>query len=448
MTTITRSIAFQVVKVYPKSRATVFFSLVLAVAGLTPTAQAVVPFTGVPPALTPVVINAGPGDQYDPHVSGDWAAYTSDTSIRYYRFSTAVDAEIPIGSSARDLLSDISGGRIVFSRVIASAKTAVMVFDTSSLALIEINPLAGSNRVGSAIGGNTVAYIDYGLHLAGEVVVYDLTTSFSVRLTTDILFDQNPSVSPDGLSVAWEQCATSTYNCDIWQAVKSGLVWTVGAAVASTDPDANPDTNGTLVVYDSIRGPDRGDIFWRPVGGGAEVRLELAGVQANPSIAGNFIAFESRPDLFSTSDIFVYDITGNRLYQITSTPLVTEQLNDITVLGDGSLRVVWGSDEAGFDARNVKAATFSLPGALSSVCLLYDPAKAAKSGSTVSIKLQLCDSSGNNLSSPSITVHAVNITQTSTSISGTVEDSGNANPDNERELSSLSFLYTINELIK
>ena len=65
------------------------------------------------------------------------------------------------------------------------------------------------------------------------------------------------------------------------------------------------------------------------------------------------------------------------------------------------------------------------------VCLLYDPTKAVKSGATYPIKLQLCDSSGNNLSSSNITVHAVSLTQTSSSISGPVESPGNANPDND-----------------
>jgi len=65
------------------------------------------------------------------------------------------------------------------------------------------------------------------------------------------------------------------------------------------------------------------------------------------------------------------------------------------------------------------------------VCLLYDPTKAVHSGATIPIKLDLCDGSGNDLSSPSITVHAVGITQTSTTISGTVQDSGNANPDDD-----------------
>lgn len=335
---------------------------------LTAAAQSVEPVTGVPPILVPVTINAGAGDQTDPHVSGDYAAYTDMTgyrgSIRYYRFSTATDAEIPVGSSARDLLSDISGSKIVFSRVITGVKTAVMVFDVSTPAVdpIEIDAAVGSIHLGSAIGGNTVAYIDLVLQPQGEVVIHDLATSTSQRITNDAGFDQNPSVSPDGNVVTWEHCATSASNCDIWQAVKSGAGWTVSAAVGSTTPEANPDSNGSLVVYDAIRWTDRGDIFWRPVSGGAEVQLLLLSVEANPSIAGNYIAFESRPTLFSTTDIFVYDITTNRLYQITNTPPVNEQLNDITRLPDGRLRVVWASDEDGFDQRNVKAATFSLPG--------------------------------------------------------------------------------------
>lgn len=65
------------------------------------------------------------------------------------------------------------------------------------------------------------------------------------------------------------------------------------------------------------------------------------------------------------------------------------------------------------------------------VCLLYDATKAVKSGSTDPIKLQLCDSGGNDLSASGITVHAVSVTQVSTSISGPVEDAGNANPDDD-----------------
>src|SRR6185503_11882173 len=49
------------------------------------------------------------------------------------------------------------------------------------------------------------------------------------------------------------------------------------------------------------------------------------------------------------------------------------------------------------------------------ICLLYDPSKAVKSGAAYPIKIQLCDANGSNVSSTSITVHAVNIQQVSTS---------------------------------
>jgi hypothetical protein len=52
-------------------------------------------------------------------------------------------------------------------------------------------------------------------------------------------------------------------------------------------------------------------------------------------------------------------------------------------------------------------------------------------GSTIPIKLQLCNSSGNDLSSSAITLHATGVTQTSASTSGAVVDSGNANPDTD-----------------
>jgi hypothetical protein len=322
---------------------------------------AVVPVPYPPPVLTEVPINVGPGDQNNPRVSGDWTTYSSDSSIRYYQFSTGIDAEIPMGPSAFDLLSDISGSRIVFSRIIPAVKTTVMVFDAASAAApIEIDAAPGTTRLGSAIGGDTIAYIDYGLQLNGELVIHDRATVTSVRITNDSAFDENPSVSPSGDVVVWAHCPSTLSNCDIWQAVRTGPVWNVSAAADSLDIEANPDSNGSLVVYDAYGGPNP-DIFWRPVTGGTTLQIQLPGVQANPNIAGDFIAFESRPTWLSTTDIFVYDVVNNRLFQITDTPLVTEQLNDITVLPDGSIRTVWSSDEDAFDSRNVRSATFRLP---------------------------------------------------------------------------------------
>lgn len=63
------------------------------------------------------------------------------------------------------------------------------------------------------------------------------------------------------------------------------------------------------------------------------------------------------------------------------------------------------------------------------VSLLYDPLKAAKSGSTIPIKLRLLQG-GVNVSSPSLVVHAVNLVRMDTTASSAVlENAGNANPD-------------------
>jgi hypothetical protein len=62
------------------------------------------------------------------------------------------------------------------------------------------------------------------------------------------------------------------------------------------------------------------------------------------------------------------------------------------------------------------------------ICLLYDPTKAHRRGSTIPIKLQLCDASG-NLSSSSIVLTALSVQLVSSTAPGSVEDSGSANPD-------------------
>jgi MBG domain (YGX type)/Carboxypeptidase regulatory-like domain len=69
------------------------------------------------------------------------------------------------------------------------------------------------------------------------------------------------------------------------------------------------------------------------------------------------------------------------------------------------------------------------------VCALYDPEKAAQSGSTIPVKLQLCDVATSNFSAPGVVVHATSVIQVSTNAPAQLNDSGNANPD-------MNFRYT------
>jgi predicted extracellular nuclease len=80
-----------------------------------------------------------------------------------------------------------------------------------------------------------------------------------------------------------------------------------------------------------------------------------------------------------------------------------------------------------FTAPSTDTATLSVS---FNICLLYDPTKAVKSGATYTLKIQLCDINGSNVSSSSTIVHAVGVGLISTTAFGDVEASGNANPDN------------------
>jgi uncharacterized protein YvpB len=92
---------------------------------------------------------------------------------------------------------------------------------------------------------------------------------------------------------------------------------------------------------------------------------------------------------------------------------------------------------ASIDTQSVGAATFTVNAADNvgnrssqavpyvvayNLCPLYDPSKAVLAGSTIPIKLQLCDAKGTNLSSAGIVVHALTVD------GGPVRDAGNANP--------------------
>jgi len=65
------------------------------------------------------------------------------------------------------------------------------------------------------------------------------------------------------------------------------------------------------------------------------------------------------------------------------------------------------------------------------VCLLYDPTRSVQGGSTIPLKIQLCDANNADVSSSSIVVHGLSLAQASTNASEVLQGSGNANPDND-----------------
>ena len=75
--------------------------------------------------------------------------------------------------------------------------------------------------------------------------------------------------------------------------------------------------------------------------------------------------------------------------------------------------------------------------------VLFDQTKPVKSGSTLPVKLQLTSSTGANVSSASIVVTALSVVRISTNVSGAVQDSGNANPDNNFRFAGGSYIFNL-----
>jgi probable HAF family extracellular repeat protein len=76
-------------------------------------------------------------------------------------------------------------------------------------------------------------------------------------------------------------------------------------------------------------------------------------------------------------------------------------------------------------------------------CVLYDQTKASKAGSTVPIKLALCNAAGANVSSVSVPLVATGVYLISTNAPGPLADSGNANPDNQFRFADGSYIFNL-----
>jgi hypothetical protein len=332
-----------------------------AVASLVATtvAFALTPANGGLVGGTTVTINNGMGDQTDPHVNGDLAVYTDangSSQIRYYDFVTTSDNAVPSQSGAYDILSDVRDNMIVFCRVTGGA--SAMLFDVSTHAVTEIAPTPSPAQFQPVLGGHQVAFIDLNLG-NGDIMVFDLSANgpaINVSLSADP--DDSPNLTPAGDAVVWERCNGA--NCDVLRSLNSGGTW--------VRPKSSRTRRGTRATRTPTAPPSFTTRTARPQrvetsisSRSQEVRKPSSRSQVSngtQSINSGVIAFESDPGTGS-ADIYIYLIATNTLLQVTNSPSVNDTLNDITVLGNGDVRVVWSSND--LPGQNVYGRTFSLP---------------------------------------------------------------------------------------
>src|SRR3954471_11333596 len=198
-----------------RSAAVATLALMSASALLAPGATlAATPIDGGPITILPVTINASTGtDEYDPHVSGDIASYTAGDKVRYYDFFSGSDVALPSTLGASDLLSDVSNGRIAFTRIETSGQIPVMLFDIATATTTAVDPQGTELQFSPAIGASTIALVDFHASAEGELVIATAGGPIT-QLTADTRTEQSPSVAPLGDLVVYESCGT---NCDIRQ---------------------------------------------------------------------------------------------------------------------------------------------------------------------------------------------------------------------------------------
>jgi hypothetical protein len=391
-----------------------------------------------------LAVSDAPGDQSDPHISGDWVSYTdkSSASIQIQNVDQAEShGAIAHPADRYDYMSDISGGQVVFARAANVGYLGIYSTQIDGSGnpgeLQEVLPAGGTPRQHPAVGDGVIAFEDFSYWASSsgkaEIALFDPDApSEPVRLTNDELADQWPAVSPDGSTVVWVKCASATA-CDVWQATRSAAGWTSMQLTGEAGNESLPDTDGAYVVYGSTQGGDD-NIVYQPVGGGLATTLALPGVQRIPTISDGVILFESSAAPGAQFDLFAYDLTTGLLYQVTDTA-VSEWLSDISVGADGLIHVVWVQFKPTYPFdTDVYAFRFERqypqPQPALTVQALFDQGKAHRAGSVVPIRFRLLDANGANVSSAGLIVTAAGLVQQDdTSVTAVVDDAGNSTAD-------------------
>jgi len=276
-------------------------------------------------------ITTNMADQYDPAISGDLIVWAddrgADADIWYY--DLVAEEEVQVTSMLGDQqLSDVSGPLIVFTTL---ATFDVILYSTLTHEFTNLTETASTRAMNPAIAGSLVAWED---NRAGDVEIFakDLSTGEERRISSHTAADWAPAVS--GGAIVWQRCASGT--CDIfaydWA---SGLTRQITGAEGD---ERNPDIYGDTVVYDALRAGER-YVCSFDLTTSDETCLSSAGMHNNPSVSGEFVAFEDAST--GTYHIRLWHLPSGLVFDLTASP-GAQYLNDI----DGN-RVVYTDDRDG-----------------------------------------------------------------------------------------------------
>jgi hypothetical protein len=315
------------------------------------------------PAGATIVTLGGPGDQTDPHVSGNLVAYTNEVSgssdVVVHDLATNTDQTID-NQGGLDFLPDVDGTTVTYTHLAGASDVEQFRYPAGPSTVLD--PVANADHRESRVGGSIFVWQDFDYThdiTTPEITGFDSGTGVATRLTDDLLLDKDPAVSPDGGVVVWTKCATDGTACHIWQVTHGSTGWSAPQQLTAAGEQELADTDGSRVVYGTTQAGGDENIAWQPVGGGPEHVLDIPGQQTNPNISNGVITFEQldTTTVVPNYDTWLYDIATDTLYRLTDTPQ-DETLNDVSVTDGRAVTVVWAESNLDDDIQVMR---FQLP---------------------------------------------------------------------------------------
>lgn len=331
----------------------------------------------------------------------------------------------------------------------------------------------GINNLGQVVGSLGLSNGGTGAFLYSGGTLTDLSTTLlpansGWQLQAAVAINDNGQITGYGFTSAGEQHAflltpvpqdtsspTTTASLSGSQANPNVYVGPVQVTLSATDPDGASDVTATYYQVDGGAVQTYNNPFTVSSTGSHTVNfysVDKAGnTETTESVTFSVIPPDTSPPT-TTASLSGSLISGNLYYgsvQITLSATDQDGAADVaatcyqvdggatqtysspfSVSGLGSHTVTYHSVDHAGNMEAAKSVTFTIRPRYN-IVVLYDQTKAVKSGATVPIKIEVCDAGGNNISSSSLSVHATGVVQISTSAPGSLEDSGNSNPDND-----------------
>jgi hypothetical protein len=146
----------------------------------------------------------------------------------------------------------------------------------------------------------------------------------------------------------------------------------------------------------------------------------------------------------------VYVIATNMLFRVTNTATVDEVLNDMSVLSDGSVRIVWAAADVLGVEHDVYARTFALPSRAPFTAMIQQPIDVDGSSvfrasrGVIPVKFSLAVGGSSTCTLPPATIA---VTRLAGAVTGVVNESDYLSPADSGSnfrVDSCQYIYNVN----